>query len=65
MPKAKITIQVEVEFNMVPKHYQTGSTSQQMLEQDLKSVKEDPYILMDSENAKWNITGELINEKTD
>ena len=62
MTKAKITLQVEVEIALVPENYQADSTPQQMLEQDLLSVKEDPYILLESESAKWEVVGRLVDE---
>ena len=60
--KSKITLQVEVEIDMVPENYKADSTPQQMLEQDLLSVKQDPYILLESESAKWEVIGRLVDE---
>ena len=62
MTKAKITLQVQVEIDMVPENYQANSTPQQMLEQDLNAAKEDPYILLESESAKWEVVGRLVDE---
>lgn len=60
MPKAKIKIVVEVEYDQDPQYYPQGSTPEQMLELDLRGANEDPYITIDNNNAKWTITGETI-----
>lgn len=60
MPKARIIIVVEVEYDQNPQYYPAGSTPEQMLELDLQNVNEDPYITMDNNSAKWTITGETV-----
>lgn len=60
MPRAKIKIVVEVEYDQDPQYYPQGSTPEQMLEIDLQGANDDPYLTMELDSAKWTITGKTI-----
>ena len=61
MAKVKITILVEVEYDLKPEHYPPGSSPAEMLEIDLAGANDDPHLTMDSGNAKWTISGALVD----
>ncbi len=60
MAKAKITFVVEVEYEIDPTCYPTGSTINDMLDIDLTAANDDPFLMMDAPDAKWSITGQLV-----
>lgn len=60
MTKAKISILVEVEYELEAENYPAGSSPSDMLAIDLIGANDDPYLTMDSQNAKWTISGELL-----
>lgn len=59
--KAKITIIVEVEYELVPQDYPAGLTPEQMLAIDVASAESDAYMTLASDSAKWTVKGELLN----
>lgn len=61
MRKAKMTITVEVEYDIDPEHYPGVTDPMQMLKVDINGAEEDPYMWLDRTNATWTIKGELIN----
>ncbi len=61
MSKSKIIIVVEIEIEQNQQFYpETELTPEKMLAFDLEAAKDDPYLMMEMENAKWTITGEII-----
>ncbi len=60
MPKLKISILVEIEYDADPKHYPAGFTPEQMLATDIVGAEEDPYLFIDMDNAKMTISGEIL-----
>ena len=60
MKKIKITILAEIEYEPNPKHYQPSHTLNEMLDCDLRNAEDDPFLMLDGEDVKWTITGELI-----
>ena len=60
MPKIKISVLCEVEYEPRPEHYPEGSTIEQMLAIDLKGVEDDVFLFLDTPNAKWTQKGEII-----
>lgn len=51
---------VEVEYEPKPVYYPKGSTLEQMLAIDVEGANADPYLTMEDPNAKWTITGEVV-----
>ena len=59
--KAKITITIEVEFEQNPEFYpEDERTPEKMLAIDLAAARDDPFLTMDCEEAKWTIIGEIV-----
>ena len=59
--KAKITFLVTVEYALNPLHYPNDmQTPEGMLAADLIAANEDPHGFVDTDNAVWTITGELV-----
>ena len=62
MTKARIKIEVVIDYEMRPSNYPPNSTPKEMLDIDLAGANEDPFIMMDSDNVEWNISGEILKE---
>ena len=61
MQKVKLTFLIEVEYEQDPEYYPEGSSAEEMLAIDLMAVNDDPYLTMNLENAKWDITGKILD----
>ena len=61
LQKAKLTIMVEVEFDLDPQNYPGLTDPLQMLKVDINGAEEDPYMWLGGDHAQWTIKGELIN----
>lgn len=62
-PKLKFQFLIEVEYEADPANYpEDKRTPEGMLEVDLENANEDPYVMMEFDNAKWTITGEIVKE---
>ena len=59
--RAKIKIEVEIEFDMHPADYPGAADPAAMLKIDVDSAEDDPYMWMCRDNAEWKVTGELLN----
>ena len=60
MDKAKIKFVIEVEYEQNPEHYPEGLSREDKLKLDLEEAKSDPLLLIESLDAEWEITGELL-----
>ncbi len=59
--KVKSKVAIERGYEMIPENYPADKrTPEDMLAIDLAVVNEDPFMFIDSENATWNITGEVV-----
>lgn len=59
--KAKLTIKVEIEFDIEPADYPGITDPMEMLKIDVDSVSDDPYLWMWRKDATWTFKGELLN----
>jgi hypothetical protein len=55
---------IEVEYDVDPKNYEGCSTTEEMLKIDLTNANEDPFLFIDSLEAKWDITGEIVDNQS-
>lgn len=63
MAKVRITITITKEYEQVPEHYPPElRTPEAMLRIDLDSVNDDPYVIMGSDGAHWDIKGETVSD---
>lgn len=58
--KVKLTMTVEVEYEIKEEYYKDCSSYEEMLALDMSNMEDDPYIFMDMDCAKVNIKGELL-----
>jgi hypothetical protein len=56
MPKLKMSILVEIEYEPVMAAYPEGSTLEDVIAIDLAGANDDPFISIDDDKAKWTIT---------
>lgn len=61
MRKVKLTILVEVEYEMNPRFYPESFSDDERLALDLAGSKDDPYLMMDSGNTNFTITNKFID----
>lgn len=59
MPKIKLTFVIVKEYEPNPSHYPEEYTINDMLNCDLASSNDDPYLII-GDDADWKITGEII-----
>lgn len=59
MLKAKITISVEIEYDLDPQDYPGVTDPNQMLEVDRLGAEEDPFLWFDRP-GKWTIKTQLV-----
>lgn len=62
--KAKMTIIVEVEYDLEPDNYPGVSDPMDMLKVDVGGAEADPYMWFDRDNAKWTFQAR-ISDGTD
>ena len=61
MSKAKLVFLVEIEYEQSPDNYEKKDrTPEAMLAVDLVGANDDPFLFLDSPNAVWKITGEIL-----
>lgn len=58
--KAKITITIEHEYEIVPENYPTGLSEQAMLNLDIEGAQDDPCLYLFSPTSTIKVEGKLI-----
>lgn len=54
----KIKITITMEYEVEPKYYSEGATTEEMLATDLENINDDPHAFLDT--FPYKITGEII-----
>ncbi len=64
--RAKMTILVEIEYEINPENYPEGKSFKEMLALDVEHAIDDPFLTMESgDKQKWTITGELLERSSE
>lgn len=58
--KIRITVEVTVEYTPTKEFYPGCETTEDMLAVDLENANSDPFAFIDTENATWKVTGEVV-----
>ena len=62
--KAKIKLNIEVEYELLPESFpEYASSPEKMLEMDLAYAVDDPISFIEATHSNWMIVGELVPEE--
>ena len=62
MSKVRITITTTIEYKVDPNDYPNCNTLKDMLNADIENAKDDPFIMMDMDEANTKVSGEIVEE---
>ena len=68
MIKARFTLTVTMEVEIKPENYlpkiPLTATNEERIAYDILTMKENTWVILDSDNAVYNVTGELLEEES-
>lgn len=60
--KAKITLTIELEYDLDPSIYPEGMTPEEMVAMDVENYETEPYWLMENDKSVMTVKGEIIKD---